>query len=60
MTEYHHTHEQIYDHSGERLVEHAIDVPEHVNDRQGIVSLFLMGLAILLLLLLVIAVVQAI
>jgi hypothetical protein len=38
----------------------VVDLPEHVNDRQGIVSLFLMGLAIVLLLLLVIAVVQAI
>jgi hypothetical protein len=35
------------------------DIPDHVNDKDGHISLFLMGMAILLLLLLVLAVVQA-
>ena len=38
----------------------TIDIPTHVNDRDGIISVFIMGVAVLLLLLLVIAVVQAI
>ena len=37
----------------------ADDIPDHVNDKDGHISLVLMGAAILLLLLLVLAVVQA-
>lgn len=39
--------------------DHVDDIPDHVNDRDGHISLFLMGLAILLLLILILAVVQA-
>ena len=39
--------------------EHAADMPDHVNDKDGHISLVLMGAAILLLLLLIIFVVQA-
>ena len=35
------------------------DIPDHVNDRNGHISLVLMGAAILLLLLLIVFVVQA-
>lgn len=38
----------------------AVDIPDHINDRDGIISLILMGVAMLLLLLLIIAVAQAI
>lgn len=39
--------------------ERVDDVPEHVNDKNGHISLVLMGMAVLLLVLLVVAVVQA-
>lgn len=39
---------------------HVEDIPDHVPDQDGHISLFLMGLAIMLLVLLVIAVMQAV
>lgn len=39
--------------------DHFDDIPEHVNDKDGHISLFLMGMGIVLLLLLIVAVVQA-
>jgi hypothetical protein len=38
----------------------AVDIPDHINDRDGILSMIILGVVILLLVLLIIAIGQAI
>lgn len=43
----------------EHREEHIDDIPDHVNDKDGHISLFLMGMAMLLLMLLVVSILLA-